>query len=189
MRCTSCGKNKDESEFRKNKNFKSRNGLSYQCKQCDLTSKRTPEGHMEKIYHSLKYNNQQRKLGVVGFTKAEFFKWCGDNRFDSLYQAWKRADWKQALAPSVDRKVDSKPYAFDNMVLTTWGANHSDNSTAMSRAVEQLEKGKVVKVFGSIREAGRSFSAKSTGSGIMYALGDEKRSAYGFQWRYQSKKR
>lgn len=185
MKCTNCKEDKPESEFRKNKNFGSRQGLSYQCKACDLKGKRTPGGHMEKMYHSLRYNNAQRKHGTVEFSKSSFITWCGKNDFDKLYSRWERSEFKQALAPSVDRKNDSKPYAFDNMRLMTWEANHGANTTVMSKPVEQLLNGRVVKTHGSIREAGRSFSEKSTGSGIMYALKDPKRTAYGHQWRYK----
>ena len=186
MQCTNCKKDKPESEFRKNKNFTSRNGLSYQCKACDLNGKRTPEGHMEKIYHSLRYNNAQRSHGAVSFSKSEFIDWCKENSFSSLYGKWEKSGFVQALAPSVDRKNDVKPYTFTNMQLMTWKENHGANSTVMSKPVEQLQNGKVVKTHGSIREAGRAFTEKSTGSGILYALKKPERSAYGFQWRYKN---
>ena len=189
MLCSNCKKDKPSSEFRKNKNFTARRGLSYRCKSCDTDTKRTKRGHMEKLYHSMRYNSQGRKHDAPEYSKAAFFEWCTKNKFDTFYDNWVKSDYDRNLAPSIDRINPSKPYHLNNIQVTTWEENHSLNTAVMGIKVTQMKDGRVVNTFNSIREAARTFSKKASGSAIKEVLDVDKRSAYGHQWVTERKKK
>lgn len=182
MICTKCKKNKPDGEFRKNKNFVQRNGLSYHCKRCDLDGKQTPNGRLVIMYNSTRSASRGRGVSTPDFTQKELSEWAYSNGYSKIYNKWKENDYDKNKVPSVDRIDPTMPYSLTNIQIVSWAVNNSRNVTAMSNPVTRYDlNGKNSKTFTSVRSAARAISDTNTGGGIVRSSASGK-PAYGYLW-------
>lgn len=98
----------------------------------DKRYEKTINGFLMRLYRNMKsriMGVQKDKFhlykGKELLDKREFYSWAKDNRaFLSLFESYKASNYRQSLAPSVDRIDSSKGYLISNMEWVT----HSENS-------------------------------------------------------------
>ena len=194
-KCSSCCKNKNLTEFYKNKTCKG--GLNKQCKDCtkanSIRYSRSKIGLITKIYIHQVYVSKKDKTKKLSYTKKELIDWFFNNiKFDKLYNNWVNSGYDKKLTPSVDRINDHKGYSLDNIQLMTWDENikksYSDivngRNNKKNKAVLQFSLNNIlIKEYHSINEASRKTNIPN--SNITCVCLGKRKTAGGFVWKHK----
>ncbi len=117
----------------------------------------------------------------VEFTKEEFSKWAvSQPNFKELMDDWEMFDYQTKHIPTPDRLHDSKCYTFDNLQLLSLEDNRAKQILTQCNKIYQLQNGKVVGVFDSMREASRKTRVHLTG--ISNCCKGKQELSGGFAW-------
>jgi len=139
------------------------------CRICrnarQYAHKKTKRGVVLTIFSSQKASSLRLGYKKPIYTSQELKEWLFNQPlFHELYDKWVESGYDRWVKPSVDRKDDYKPYAFDNIQLMTWRENnekiHRDKTEGrnnkQSRAVLQYDlDGNFIKEYYSIAQAVR----------------------------------
>lgn len=159
------------------------------------------------IYYNQVSHSKTRGHSKPSYTKNELIEWVMNHKdFEALYNKWIESGCKRKLVPSVDRLKNDKGYSFDNIQLTTFGANeeksHKEHKEAKlifdnkavnqyecirgkrigSRGATPLTKGRFINRFISISEASRQL--KINLKNISSTCLKKRRHAGGFMWEF-----
>ena len=89
-----------------------------------ITHERIPDHWITRSYDQQRKCSKQRQHPHPAYTKAEFSHWVlAQVLFYRLFAEWVQGGTKPHMLPSVDRIDPTKPYAFGNIRLMTWGQN------------------------------------------------------------------
>ena len=170
LTCTSCKKDKDNSEFRKNINFKSRGGYSYQCKKCDKGHKQTSHGRLVIMFNSAKTASKNRGMDAPTFTFEELKQFANGGSYNKLYKAWEASGFDTELTPSIDRMDTNTSYTIKNIRFVTWKKNKDLNMLEISKPVLRIDDKGHTKQFASLRQASAGLTKSGTASGVLKAI-------------------
>jgi len=169
---------------------------SFKLSEAQLRAKHkynhSKKGLISNIYQSQKTLSIKRGMGLPKYTKAELIKWMfNNNNFHKLYNDWVLSNYNRWKTPSCDRINDYMGYSFDNIKLGTWKENfdkgHLYRKTGLNnkqnKSVLQINfTGNLIAKYYSAAQASRK-NKFSQGNISMVCRG-ERKSAYGFIWKY-----
>jgi len=76
---------------------------------------------------------------TIDFTREEFYQWAlSSETFLLLFQSYKDSEFKQALAPSVDRINSNEGYNFENIEWVTHSENSRRGANSQWKALKNL---------------------------------------------------
>lgn len=197
--CTKCHKEKELSEFSKDKSHK--DGYSSICKIC-----RNEEHKNYVLLHSNKINKHKKEYYYKFPWKLTFqniiqrcenlnhpqYKDYGERGIqcliteDELKELWFRDKAYLLKQPSINRKDNDGNYTFDNCEFIELNKNIAERNTrVLSKPVLQYDlNGKIIKEWNSATEASRELNIKLSNISSV-ALNRKSQSAGGFKWKYK----
>ena len=192
--CNTCGAEKPEEAFPKNKG--SKNGRESRCKECRAIYKQNLDrsylGKLKKIYGKQKTSAKNRGQLPPDYTLDEFIAWAEKTDYPLIHRNWVKAEFSTDLSPSFDRIDESKSYTLANLKITTWKRNalrqqrevFAGKQTAKTRPVTQLDlEGNEVNKFPSISFAARKIGV--TQQALGFAVRNPGKTCKGFLWEAQ----
>ena len=168
----------------------SKNNLKNRGIKYSGSYERTEKGVIRVIYKTQKSNSKRRGHNPPTYTKEELKEWLYKNGFKKLYDEWVSSGYDKIKKPSVDRIDDFKSYSFENIRLTTWGANKlhqvedalsgKGTSGRKCKPVLQLKDGGLVAEYVSFSECRRvmGYSMEKT-----LKTGTVDRRGYSYQYK------
>lgn len=161
----------------------------------DLARRRSPTGHIKKIYHNQRMTTQKMKRALPTYSEAELYTWAINHGLLKLHAAWETSNYNKWDSPSVDRLDNTKSYSLDNIQLITWKENLANqkiqNKTGeylhtASVSIDQLTPdGHFIRTWPSISNACRAVVGHGRGvSNISSVAAGKNKTAYGFRWRF-----
>lgn len=145
------------------------------------------------IYSSQITNSKKRYHAPPKYSKEKFVDWCLNSKeFNYFFKKWVKSNFEKDLAPSIDRKDDSKGYSFDNIQVMTWKENNEKykksslncKNNKRNKIVLQLDlNGNLIKEFHSLSEASRKLNINQ--SGISCCCNNKSNTAGGYKWKFK----
>lgn len=90
----------------------------------------------ERMRSRIKHKKNYQGLNIM--TKQEFYDWAYESLdFHKLWLEYKNEDYYTPLAPSPDRRDDSKGYTLDNVQWITWEENEKKGKAKWLRKREE----------------------------------------------------
>lgn len=152
----------------------------------------TPRGRINHIMKSQRYGSRIRGHAPPAYSIDELHTWANQNGYERLYAAWQKSGFQKDLAPSTDRKDNSKGYFFNNLRLVTWKENREqsyrdrrDNTliTSQNKKVFQLSlDGEFLAAFDSVESAARAVGGNAANILKVCQNRPSRVSAKGFKW-------
>lgn len=140
------------------------------------------------------YNKQKERSLKKGWPLPEYSlvylqeKYLNDKKFNELYLAWVKSEFKKPLKPSIDRIDCKKHYTKDNIQIMTWAENREKENKEFSilraKTVYMHDGQKVLKVFKSVSDA-----VKKTGvsqGNLSSCLNGKRLTTGGYYWSYNN---
>lgn len=168
-------------------------------KPASITSRnlrRTPTGLVRNIFNNQHKTSKRAGRPKPTYTYEQFENWfLNHNKFQTLYANWVASNYDRQLSPSADRLDNKLGYSLSNIQLVTAHENlmnqkkqhrTEEHLHTKSRSICQLnEKGEVIAVFGSIRNALRSVKAVGgSPSNIAQVANGVWKTAYNHRWAW-----
>lgn len=193
-KCSKCKEKKHLGEFQKNRS--TTDGLAFYCKPCsNATNKirtRSKLGLICRIYSSQRQKSKRRGHAMPNYTLSELREFAFNQpNFEELYTNWVNSGYETDLKPSFDRIDDYKPYALDNIRLTTWIKNNkranedrkNGTNNKVSRAIKQFTlSGELIQEHHSASSASRVTGVNR--GNIWDAARSKGKTAGGFKWKH-----
>ena len=161
-------------------------GKQSYCTKCQAIDqknrRRTKKGLITKIHSAQIISSRARGHTAPNYTLNEFREWIySQNIFHILYNNWVNSDYDKMLIPSIDRIIDSKPYSFNNIKITTWRENDAKGRISKRKSVLQLDfNDDKIQEYSSLTEA--SLKTGIAKSSISHCCNDNRKEAGGYNW-------
>lgn len=143
--------------------------------------RKTPKGLLTNSYNHQK--NRKKTEYSLRELQDSFIK---NKRFERLFKEWQKSGYKKEMKPTVDRIDCLKGYTLKNIQVLTWAENRYKQRMELkrirARKCYMCLNGKVIKVFGSQREAVLK-TGLSQGN-LSEALNKKRRTCGGYNWTY-----
>jgi len=180
MICRRCKKRKRLSSFNESviKNRK------FICKDCLKLARYNYKKNVNYVIIGI-YNHQQHSGIKVCYSLEELGVWLTHNqKFLDLYSKWIAFDCTRSLKPIVARIDTSKPFAINNLYVTTLKNHKLEISKQRSRPVAQIDnRGHIVAKFTNARVAARMLGSKFYAN-IHDCCRKRRAKALGYRWQY-----
>ena len=146
---------------------------------------RLPKGVIAQIYSAQKANSRKRGHAPPSYSKEELKEWLYKNNFTELFERWELSGYVKDMKPSVDRIINSKPYSFSNIRLTTWADNNElGNKSKCKPVIGKCKATGDTVEFASVKEAETALNINSISNCLTCKAG----SAGGYTWKYKEKR-
>jgi len=112
--------------------------------------RKTKRGLVTNLYHKMKARHP------VTFSLEWLHQFSESEKFDRLFQEWRKHDFCKDMKPGIDRINHKKPYTKDNVHWLPWKENRFKQTMerrSRKGAVVQLLDGKIVAIYPSQRVA------------------------------------
>lgn len=131
-RCSKCKKEKQLSEFYKDKAQTS--GLRPDCKECVRLGDRTKIGRIRQIYNGQRSHRKFKGLDLPTYNFNEFKEWVlSQDVYHNIYDKWVESGYKKSESPSVDRINNHIGYTIKNIQIMTWADNFKKSNVDIRR--------------------------------------------------------
>lgn len=156
----------------------------YRCYVCDYQHRKERVGNINRLIDNI-YGHQKEKLGKQPcYTVEQFSAWLATTNFFELHRTWIVFNLEKDYVPAVLRINPKKPYALDNLRVTTARLARLTCSHMRDRKIIQLDlDGNELAQFNNARVAAQFLGYKYY-SNIHEVCKGTKGTAAGFKWRY-----
>lgn len=125
--CTQCGESKLVNKFGRERRGKY--GVKSVCRKCEAINQKeyrhTKIGKLNNLFNDQVTHSTYRGHSKPVYSRHQFVKFgLGFEIYHKLFDEWAASGFDRLLAPSFDRKDDSKGYSFENFnKWMTWEEN------------------------------------------------------------------
>lgn len=191
--CSKCGNYLSKNSFHKDRTKAS--GLKSSCKPCMLLTNSALKYDrlqlINKRYLDQRYRSIKRNHPLPDYTSQELITWAlNQDNYDSIFKEWESSGYDKRLAPSFDRVNSMLPYTLDNLRLTTWEINDTNNNDDQANGINcpsaipiasYDSKGNLVNTYPSVSNASKSLNVPYT---TLRSALDRTNTYIGLYWDY-----